>query len=127
MNIAIIDDDPISIFLTEQSLVMKGVDVHLRTFLSAEEALKALEKQALFDLPDVIFLDLNMPYINGWQFLESFQHLPAAKQPGKCEIYILTSSLDISDTRKANENELVKGILHKPISGDDIVFILSSI
>lgn len=123
MNIAIIDDDPISIFLTEQSLLKEGVEVELQTYLSAEVALQELKQQSLQELPDVIFLDLNMPYMNGWQFLESFRLLPVAKQE-KCSIYILTSSLDIADTEKANENMFVKGVIHKPITPADLGAIL---
>ncbi|MBF9255805.1 response regulator [Pontibacter sp. 172403-2] len=126
MNIAIIDDDPISIFLTEMSLEKEGVWAKLKSFMSAEEALQVLEAHSLNDLPDVILLDLNMPIINGWQFLEIFQHLPAAKLQGKCAVYILTSSLDTADTVKAGENALVKGIIHKPITPEDIGVILLS-
>lgn len=126
MNIAIIDDDPISIFLAEMSLEKEGASAKVKSFLSAEEALEALQVQSLDELPDVILLDLNMPSIDGWQFLEIFQHLPAAKLRGKCAVYILTSSLDISDTVKADKNELVKGIIHKPITPEDIGVILLS-
>jgi CheY-like chemotaxis protein len=126
MNIVIIDDDPISIFLTEMSLEKEGVSAKLQSFLSAEEALEVLEEQKFDELPDIIFLDLNMPTINGWQFLDAFQHLPVAKFQDKCAIYILTSSLDIADTKKANENDLVKGIIHKPITPEDIGAILLS-
>ena len=126
MNIAIIDDDPISLFLTEMSLEKGGVSAKPKSFLSAEEALEALEVQSPDELPDVILLDLNMPTIDGWQFLEIFQHLPAAKLRGKCAVYILTSSLDTADTVKADKNVLVKGIMHKPITPEDIGVILSS-
>ena len=126
INIFIIDDDPISIFLTEMSLEKEGGQARLKSFQSAQQALEVLEFQSTEVLPDIILLDLNMPEINGWQFLEAFRLLPAAKYQGKCAIHILTSSLDIVDIRKAHASELIKGIIHKPISSEDISVILLS-
>ncbi|GEO04943.1 hypothetical protein AAE02nite_26070 [Adhaeribacter aerolatus] len=124
MKIFIIDDDEISIFFTERSLQMGGFEAQIQTFLSAQEALNKLRNTHLKDLPDIIFLDLNMPHVNGWEFLESFKQLSQEKALEKCLIYILTSSLDISDIDKAYGNQLVKGYIHKPISLEDIQAII---
>ena len=124
MKIFIIDDDEISIFLTERSLQMGGFEVDIQTFLSAEDALAILSNSPEKELPNIIFLDLNMPNVNGWEFIETFKQLNQKKPLEKCLIYILTSSLDTSDIAKADENELVKGIIHKPISLEDIKAII---
>ena len=124
MKIFIIDDDEISIFFTQRSLQMAGFKVKVETFLSAKEALTMLRNAHLKDLADIIFLDLNMPHVNGWEFLESFEQLSQEKSLEKCLIYVLTSSLDIADIAKANGNQLVKGFIHKPISLEDIEAII---
>ena len=76
------------------------------------------------ELPDIIFLDLNMPTVNGWEFLEKFEQLSMEKSLEKCLIYILTSSLDTADIAKADDNILVKGFIHKPIDLEDMAVIL---
>ena len=66
-------------------------------------------------LPTVLFLDLNMPVMNGWYFLEKM-----SEQPQACishiTVYVLSSSIDIQDMRRAKANPLVEGFLSKPLS-----------
>lgn len=124
MKVFIIDDDEISIFLTERSIQLGGYNVNLKTFLSAEDALAIIRKSQPEELPDIIFLDLNMPTVNGWEFLEKFEQLSLEKSLEKCLIYILTSSLDTADIAKADDNILVKGFIHKPIDREDMAVIL---
>ncbi len=66
MKIFIIDDDNISIYLTIHGLKSAGFSENISSFLSAEEALQALLQKMATDVPQVIFLDLNMPGMNGW-------------------------------------------------------------
>ncbi len=127
MKVFIIDDDQISIFFTERSILMGGHQVTIQTFLSAEKALELLLKVEPDELPDIIFLDLNMPTMDGWEFLESFKQLPQVRTSEKCQIYILTSSLDTSDINKAEEDIFVKGFIHKPIDRNDIAVILQTV
>lgn len=126
MKIFIIDDDNISIYLTIHVLKSAGFSENISSFLSAEEALQALLQKMATDVPQVIFLDLNMPGMNGWEFLEA---LAPYKQQllGLCRIYVLTSSLDLSDSAKSEEYELVCGFIHKTIDEADIEVICSSL
>jgi len=107
IKIVLIDDDPISAFVTEK-LISKNIEVPFKifTFLSP---LKALEK--IEDItPNYLFLDINMPEMTGWDFLEEFQ--PGAYNP---EVYILSSSVDQKDMTKAENYSLVKKYLSKPL------------
>ena len=115
----IIDDESISLFLTEQVLRQAGITSRIRPFAAAEEALHFLVSHLRTEVPDVILLDLNMPMMNGWEFLEALApHV--AVLAGRCHIYILTSSLALTDTDRAKDFALVRGIIHKPLHEDEV-------
>jgi len=67
------------------------------------------------ELPDVLFLDIFMPILDGWQFLERFAELSSVitKSP---QIFILSSTLDVNDIERAEENPLVSGFIPKPVN-----------
>lgn len=126
MKTLIIDDDKISLFLTRQTLAEAGYTGDTLSFLSSEEALSALLQDLAADIPRLILLDLNMPRMDGWEFLEALR--PYTQQLlGRCRIYILTSSLDLSDTARSEEELLVCGVIHKPMAPSDIQVILSQL
>ncbi|HEY4651590.1 MAG TPA: response regulator [Pontibacter sp.] len=122
MKVFIIDDDALSIFLTQSVLELENVTQEIQTFMAATEALEVLQTCAAAELPDVLFLDLNMPIMDGWDFLKSL-HAIEAKIRHTCTIYILTSSLDTSETDKSKEFPIVAGLIHKPIASEDIQLI----
>lgn len=126
MKAFIIDDDSLSIYITEYTLKFAGFSENISSFMSAEAALSFLKQSISANTPEMIFLDLNMPVMNGWEFLEELK--PYERElMGRCRIYILTSSLDLSDTVKWKDYQLVEGLIHKPIDKEDIDIILSQI
>ena len=106
-KILLVDDDPIFLILAELAIKKERSDISFFKANNGEEALSFLNGEEV----DTIFLDLNMPVMNGWEFLETI----GQKENVKNKIHILTSSIDPSDKKKAEENPLVLSMLEKPL------------
>jgi CheY-like chemotaxis protein len=120
----LLDDDPISLFLTEQTLRLGGFQAPILSFEEATVALAHLVPRLATEQPQIILLDLNMPVMNGWQFLDALlPHVPALQ--GGCQIYLLTSSLSVADTARASSYALVSGIIHKPLDEEEVRALLA--
>lgn len=111
-----VDDDPVHLFLAARLIRRANPTAEIVSFENAREA---AEKLAL-ERPDVLMLDLNMPEMDGWQFLEAVQHrsnLPA--------IVVLTSSIDPRDKARAFSFACVKDFLVKPVRMADLIGVAS--
>ncbi|GEO04334.1 response regulator [Adhaeribacter aerolatus] len=126
MKTFIIDDDYISIYLTKHALREAGTPGDIFSFLSAQEALTTILQAKPENIPDIIFLDLNMPGMSGWQFLEALAPYKN-RLLDKCQIHILTSSLDLADMARSEEFEIVSGFIHKTIDQANIKAIIAQI
>ena len=91
--------------------------------LNGLEALDYLKKENQI-LPELIFLDINMPRMNGWDFLEQYKYLDT-KQKARVVIMILTTSANPDDIKKAKEIEEITGFETKPLSRDIMMEILN--
>lgn len=124
----IIDDDPIFVYGTKR--IIKEVDfaTSILVYGNGQEALDGLKKlcMAREPLPDVIFLDLNMPILNGWEFLDEFKNCKS-KRSKKIIIYIISSSVDPRDLERVKNYEQVDTYILKPITPDDLAKILGTI
>lgn len=126
MKTYLIDDDELGIYLSEQLLRAEGFSSSICTFQSAEDALATLVSGNKDALPQVVFLDLNMPLMNGWQFLDALEPYERRLR-GNCHIYILTSSLALADLEKSRHYNLVAGLIHKPLDSEEIRAIQSQL
>lgn len=108
----LIDDDPINNLLCEALLLKTGFARKVRSFESAAPALEALGVE---DWPEWIFLDLNMPGLSGWDFLDRFAEL-APSAGGRARVVILSSSIDPGDTRRAEQYADVEAYFSKPLT-----------
>ncbi|MFZ6052644.1 response regulator [Halocola ammonii] len=113
----IIDDDPIYVFGAKRVMELADFCKSYLIFHNGEDALNQLsaliEKGDQEALPDLILLDLNMPIMDGWQFLEEFSRIPCCK---KITIFIVSSSVNPSDIEKAKEYSQVSDYLIKPVT-----------
>ncbi|MCC8409295.1 response regulator [Mucilaginibacter sp. UR6-1] len=110
-----IDDNPIEHLIMQKMFDKYEVFEDTAHTLDAASIINFLEENHcdLSLLPDVIFLDLNMPY-SGWQFLTDLESLMPAlhKQP---DVFIVSSSIDCRDKLRATEFASVKGFISKPL------------
>jgi len=121
----IIDDDPIFVFGTTKMMKLANFCNSFMVFQNGEEAinhLKPIIESNDTSLPDVILLDLNMPIMDGWQFLDEFTSIPTQKE---VTIYIVTSSIDPYDMEKAKNYDSITNYLIKPITSERLQEILS--
>lgn len=124
-SIFVVEDDPISSFVIKLALQQHPAFHESMEFKNGQVAVDYLVEQKGNDgLPELILLDINMPVMDGWDFLEKFSDLPASKN---IPVVMLTSSINPDDIEKAKSHELVKGFLSKPLNKEKLDEILSYI
>lgn len=116
-KICLIDDDKMQHWLNGKIIHNIDQTIEIYNYSNAEAALNDLKNNAI--KPDIIFLDINMPMMDGWEFLEE-----ASTQNLEIPIQMLTSSIDKNDYEKARKYEVVKGFLHKPLKQETLESIL---
>jgi two-component system, chemotaxis family, chemotaxis protein CheY len=123
--IALVDDDKIFQLTASKTIKSTAISDKILQFLNGEEALKFL-RQNISDpatLPDYIFLDINMPYIDGWMFLDDYQLLKS-KITKPISIYMVSSSIDPRDIERAKTNQNVKDYVIKPVTREKFLELL---
>lgn len=127
-NICLIDDDDIFHFITQKVIERTGIVKNIRVFCNGLEAIQFIESALTFkeELPDVILLDLSMPIMDGWEFLEEFIYLKP-KLGKKIVIYIVTSSNDPADILKAKSISEVTDFIIKPVTESKFVEMIESL
>jgi CheY-like chemotaxis protein len=121
--ICLVDDDPTYLLLAKRIISLneyQGTILEYRNGHEAYLALKQMHDQGE-KLPDVIFLDINMPIWDGWDFLDE---IVKSELKSAFEIYIVSSSTSQEDIEKAENYPLVKRFLTKPLEIDDFKSIL---
>ena len=122
-RVYIIDDDDVIIYLTNKLIASVDFCENVETFLEADLALEQLKTclETGDNIPDAILFDLNMPVMNGWQFIEAFQKLPGAKN---IPCFVFTTSIDAADKNKALKYKIIKDFITKPLTHQKLDKIL---
>jgi len=109
-KIALVDDEEVFHWITKQFIGRVDSEIQVMSFYNGREAIEHLSAKK--DLPDMILLDINMPIANGWVFLDQYvENLESLGIP----IFVVSSSIDPEDQRKANSYECVKDFISKPL------------
>ncbi|HDZ04196.1 hypothetical protein LCGC14_0068210 [marine sediment metagenome] len=127
-NILLVDDDELYLYLMKKTIHQLSKDLVVSTFTDGEQAVEYISKctEEKIDLPEVIFLDINMPFLDGWGFLNEFKKLKDKIQ-NDVNIYMVSSSMRDSDIKKASHFEELTGYVVKPVNKIELAEIFKKI
>ena len=125
-SVCIIDDDHIFIYGVKRLIKETSFCEDLLVYQNGMDALDELKGRIKegHKLPAIIFLDLNMPMMTGWEFLDEYLKIEN-DDPTNTMVYIISSSVDPKDLLKINQYPIVKNYILKPVTSDDLENILS--
>ncbi|HUB60884.1 MAG TPA: response regulator [Puia sp.] len=127
-TIFLIDDDPVFVYLTKKIICSINGGCAIREFADGELAIEQLRKifSDSASLPDIIFVDLSMPVMDGWEFLDEYTQLqPKLSKP--IELFIVSSSISPQEVERSKTYPSVSDFLIKPVAKGKIAEILSHV
>lgn len=120
-SILLIEDDPITVMVCDRIIKMTVFCDNVQTKENGQDGIDCVNEiiQQKHELPDIIFLDINMPVMNGWDFLEAFEKIKhqLVKMP---RVFILSSTVDPEDYKKAEQFSAVEGFISKPLTQEHL-------
>ncbi len=118
-----VDDDPITLMLCKMVIKKAGFATEIITAQNGEEAINYFDELNLNNLgstisryPQLVFLDLNMPVMGGWEFLDHYLKNNYDSIFKECKIIVLSSTIDPYDIQKAKTYPMVLDFISKPIT-----------
>jgi CheY-like chemotaxis protein len=115
INLLVIDDDDINIFIIKKIVEKTGLAINMTSKANGQQAIDFI-KESLTNpetFPHLMLIDINMPIMNGWEFVEAYQMLNVQHS---VDMYILSSSVYENDIEKTKSYSSVKGFISKPLS-----------
>lgn len=127
-QVLLIDDDQVYLFAATKTIEATGLAGNVEVCTNGLDALEYLKNiiKSSGKLPDVIFIDINMPVMDGWEFLEEYKTLRQSIET-PIKIYILSSSVDKNDIMKSKEYNSVIDYVIKPVYKEKFSEILQTI
>lgn len=127
-NLTLIDDDDIFVFLTKKVVESTNLVELIKVFGNGLDAINFLKENCedVGSLPEIILLDLSMPIMDGWQFLDQFTKL-IPKIDKKITIYICSSSISPSDVLLAKKNSAVSDYIIKPVTKEKLIELIKGL
>jgi CheY-like chemotaxis protein len=126
-SILLIDDDTVNNFIVTKNIELAGITKRIHTCLNGKDGIifldDCLEKREEH-LPDVILLDINMPVMDGWDFLNEFGKYPESVQE-RVRIYVVSSSVHMADIERSRQYRCVKDFISKPIHKERLLSLVA--
>lgn len=122
LKIAVVDDDQIYHFIINRTLSKLQQDTIILNFSNCADFFNFLKRNITNNdhVPDLVLLDLNTPFMNGWDFLESYKEIQPSLEK-HMEIYLVSSSVDPNDAEQANNNSHLSGFFSKPLTPEQLL------
>jgi CheY-like chemotaxis protein len=119
-KVMLVDDSDTDLFINETMIKYAQLSNDIISFSSSTKALEHLklvskDSASFSEIPDIIFLDINMPLLNGFEFIREYQSLPALVK-NKCQIILLSSTFNSNDIQKGADDSHVIGLIAKPLT-----------
>jgi CheY-like chemotaxis protein len=126
--IGIIDDDKIYQFTLQKIIKDTKQAERIVTFSDGEKAIQYLSdnKTKIENIPDIIFLDVNMPVMDGWQFIEEYARIKTDIKK-KIVVFMLSSSINPIDIERAGKIREISDYIVKPIKPNEVTTIFENI
>ena len=127
-NALLIDNDALINMMNAKLIEGSKIATNVNVVTNAKEALRILKKIDLLNLPEfpeIIFLDIDMPVMSGWQFLKEVEKIPLIVL-NKYRIILLGSSLDLFQIKKAKSNTMVNDYIPKPLTMKSLQMLRSA-
>lgn len=128
-NILLVDDDTVNNFIVINTLNKLDITENIDSVLNGADGIEYIKTKFENDksrLPSLIFLDINMPIMDGWEFLEKFEEF-SEEIKKSCKIYMVSSSVYEDDIAKSKQYTSVKDFVSKPLMRDKILEIYSEV
>jgi len=120
LKYVVVDDDAFNNVIARMVIEDALGEVEINEFTKPEEGLLFIQQN--IKSPSILFLDINMPTLSGWEFLERYEKF-SEELKTQISIYMVSSSLDRRDKDKAKANKYVKGFISKPLEFETIISI----
>lgn len=123
MNFIVIDDSKLDCFIAEKIILNSGMSETVKVFQQAGQALEHIKASLGLQTTTIVFVDIQMPVMNGFEFVENFENLPAELKKNY-HMYMLSSSINENDIARVKGYASVKHVLNKPLTNDTIKAVL---
>lgn len=126
INLLVIDDDDINIFIIKKIVEKTGFSVNMVAKTNGQLAIDYLQEigESSDQFPHLILIDINMPVLNGWEFIEAYEIMNLTRS---VNLYMLSSSVYENDIEKAKTYKVVQGFISKPLSIERLVELFNDI